>query len=171
MSVQHGPAGAERIMKNAGVTNDMSDEEIINRCYSERSNVDKYFKSSSPAVKNSVTQRYQAEHRMALAKANVTNPPAEEEMPEELATATAEDFEKDIALSDSDFKKSFQEGYEPPSQEDVGFTDPNAEYPTVRRLNEPSAHRLFRENGSDTILDIKKENVKTGIELAQNKGT
>ena len=171
MSVQHGTSGADRIMKNAGVTNDMSDEEIINRCYKERSNVDKYFKSSSPGVKNSVTQRFQAEHRMALAKANVTNPPAEDTMPEKLATAKPEDFEKDTSLSDSEFKKSFQDGFEKDTSQIGGFEDPDGSYPTIKRLNEPSAHRLFRETGEDTILDIKKQNVKKGIELAQNKGT
>lgn len=171
MSVQHGPAGANRIMKSAGVTNDMTDEEIINRTYKERSNVDKYFKSSSPEVKNSVTQRFQAEHKMALAKANVENPPAEEVIPENLATASADDLAKDSQLSDAEFKKSYQEGYEKDTTQISGFEDPEGSYPTVKRLNEPSAHRLFREEGGDTILDIKKENVKKGVELAQNKGT
>lgn len=171
MSVQHGPEGANRIMKNAGVTNDMSDEEIINRCYKERSNVDKYFKNSSPAVKDSVTQRFQAEHRMALAKSDVQHPPAEDVIPEKLATATPKDFEKDIALSDEEFKKSFQDGFEKDTTQIGGFEDPTGAYPTVKRLNEPSAHRLFRENGQDTILDIKKENIKKNIEIAQNKGS
>jgi hypothetical protein len=171
MSVQHGPSGANRIMKNAGVTNDMTDEEIINRCYKERSNVDKYFSSSPASTKNNLTQRFQAEHKMALAKANVENPPAEEVIPPNLAAASVDDLAKDTALTDSEFKQSFQEGYEKDTSSVGGFEDPDGSYPTVKRLNEPSAHRLFREEGTDTILDIKKENIKRGVDLAQNKGT
>jgi methyl-accepting chemotaxis protein len=63
-SVQHGVGGFKRVLENAfaGMSPEqvkaMSEEEVIDRVYSHiAENVDKYFKSSSPAVRESVRKR------------------------------------------------------------------------------------------------------------------
>lgn len=67
-AVQHGPAGAARIFRSAGITPDMSDEEIIRRVYAERSAEDgkKYFPSSSENIRKSVVRRFANEMADAL---------------------------------------------------------------------------------------------------------
>ena len=65
-AVQHGVGGAVTVFKNAGIKAGMSAEEIINRVYNERSNVDKYFASSSSKVKQSVKKRFAQEKMDAL---------------------------------------------------------------------------------------------------------
>ena len=63
-SVQHGVGGFKRVLENAfaGMSPEqvkaMSEEEVIDRVYDHiAENVDKYFKSSSPAVRESVRKR------------------------------------------------------------------------------------------------------------------
>ena len=58
-----------------------------------------------------------------------------------------------------------------PSNPSKGFNDPNGNYPTEHRLNEPDFHRLSREVTEETLLDIKKENQIKGITNGLNKGT
>ena len=67
ISVQHGPAGAQRLFKNAGVKQGMSEKDIINRLYNERSKVDQYFSKSSANIKKSVYNRFQNERKDILA--------------------------------------------------------------------------------------------------------
>jgi hypothetical protein len=67
MGVQHGSNGAYGIWANAGIKAGMSDREIIQRLYAERSKVDKYFSKSSSAIKRSVYNRFQSELKDALA--------------------------------------------------------------------------------------------------------
>lgn len=66
VGVQHGAGGAASLFKAAGVAKGMSDETIIKKLYEERRNVDKYFKSSSQAIKNSVKSRFFKEEQQAL---------------------------------------------------------------------------------------------------------
>jgi hypothetical protein len=67
-SVQHGAEGAKRIFSALGKNiNALSDADIIAGVYGERSNVDKYFKSSTDAVKSSVENRFANEKIAALA--------------------------------------------------------------------------------------------------------
>jgi len=68
MSVQHGASGANNIFKNAGVTNNMSDKQMILKLYAERSKVNKYFSRSSQNIKNSVYNRFQNELKDALSQ-------------------------------------------------------------------------------------------------------
>ena len=46
--------------------NHLSDVELINRIYNERSNVDKYFKRSDLKTKMAVYKRFKIEHPKAL---------------------------------------------------------------------------------------------------------
>lgn len=71
-SVQHGSGGAANIFKNAGITDNMTDAEIIIRIYRERSadNGKKYFPSSSDAVRKSVVNRFKSELADALKMIN-----------------------------------------------------------------------------------------------------
>lgn len=66
IGVQHGSAGAGSIFKNAGIKAGMSEKEIINKVYNERSKVDKYFASSSASIKKSVKNRFAKEKEQAL---------------------------------------------------------------------------------------------------------
>lgn len=69
-AVQHGGSGAGRLWKNALKGKDpasMSDAEIINALYDERSKVTIYFRSSTPAIQRSVANRFKQERRDALA--------------------------------------------------------------------------------------------------------
>lgn len=67
-SVQHGPGGAAKIFKNAGITSSMTDAQIIQRIYAERgdNNGNKYFSSSSADVRKSVVNRFKSEMVDAL---------------------------------------------------------------------------------------------------------
>lgn len=62
-AVQHGQAGANKVVKNAGINSSMSDAEIIRRIYTERSanNGKKYFPSSTTAIQQSVVRRFNNE--------------------------------------------------------------------------------------------------------------
>lgn len=66
MGVQHGSGGATGIFKAAGITNNMSDRDIIIKIYNERMKVDKYFSRSSASIKASVKRRFQNELQDAL---------------------------------------------------------------------------------------------------------
>lgn len=66
VGVQHGAGGASNVFKNAGVKPGMSEKEIINRVYTERSKVNKYFASSSASIKKSVANRFAQEKKQAL---------------------------------------------------------------------------------------------------------
>lgn len=63
-AVQHGANGAVNIFKTVGL--DQSDRDLIIAIYDERSNVDKYFYSSSDAVKEAVKNRFKNEKNDAL---------------------------------------------------------------------------------------------------------
>lgn len=65
--VQHGSSGAANLFKNAGVRGGDSAKTIIDKVYRERLKVDKYFSSSSQAIKNSVANRFRSEWKDALA--------------------------------------------------------------------------------------------------------
>jgi ABC-type transporter Mla subunit MlaD len=68
-SVQHGAGGSQSMFNKALAgrdPNSMSDEEIINALYDERSKTNIYFKSSTPAVQSSVGQRFNRERQDAL---------------------------------------------------------------------------------------------------------
>jgi cell wall-associated NlpC family hydrolase len=64
--VQHGSGGASNLWKNAGVNEGMTDEEIVKAVYAERKKVDKYFSSSTSAVKQSVLNRFNNEEKDVL---------------------------------------------------------------------------------------------------------
>lgn len=66
VATQHGTGGANSVFRNAGVRQGMSEAEIIRRVYAERSNVNKYFSSSSAAIKRSVANRFENELQDAL---------------------------------------------------------------------------------------------------------
>lgn len=66
IGVQHGSGGARSIFKNAGVKKGDSASTIITKVYNERMKVNKYFSSSSQAIKNSVLNRFKNEMREAL---------------------------------------------------------------------------------------------------------
>lgn len=67
-ATQHGPGGAQKVFKGAGVNSKMSDAEIIKRVYAERgaSNGMKYFRSSSPGIRKGVVNRFKNEMKDAL---------------------------------------------------------------------------------------------------------
>lgn len=67
VGVQHGSGGASGIFKNAGISNKMSDADIIKRIYNERMKVDIYFRSSPSSTKASVKKRFANELKDALA--------------------------------------------------------------------------------------------------------
>lgn len=66
IGVQHGAGGAASLFNAAGIKKGMSDETVIKKLYAERKNVDKYFKSSTQAIKNSVKNRFVKEENNAL---------------------------------------------------------------------------------------------------------
>lgn len=67
-ATQHGVGGANKVFKNAGISPNMSDAEIIRRIYTERAanNGMKYFPSSSPSVRKGVVNRFKSEVNDAL---------------------------------------------------------------------------------------------------------
>lgn len=67
VGTQHGAGGALNLFRNANVNQSMTDAEIIRRVYEERMKVDKYFSSSSAAIKKSVLNRFKQELQDALA--------------------------------------------------------------------------------------------------------
>lgn len=70
-SVQHGSSGGAKVINNAlggRDPNTMSDEEIINAIYDERSKTNVYFPNSTSGVKNSVKNRFSREKQDALAR-------------------------------------------------------------------------------------------------------
>ena len=74
MVTQHGRNGASNVIHNAlgdDVSN-MSDEDIINKIYDERSKVEYYFKSSSQNIKNNLKYiRFPQERAKALELLNI----------------------------------------------------------------------------------------------------
>lgn len=71
-SVQHGPAGCVKILRNAlrNTKSDikkLTDRQLIEIFYNERSKVDVYFSRSTAAVKQSVYKRFQTEKTDAIA--------------------------------------------------------------------------------------------------------
>ena len=174
-SVQNGPGS--NVLKNAKLTPDMTDEEIIKAAYKEKSRVDSYFSKCSPDVQESVRKRYQAEEKMALAKCRegqanppAETPPPENTVPEELSEATEEQLAEDTQLEQKEYiertKKDYAESYiQEPS--DTGFCDPDGIYPLAHRLNEPDYHRLSRGESAETLVDIKTSNRITGIPISR----
>ncbi|MGR6546260.1 VgrG-related protein [Paenibacillus tundrae] len=67
-SVQHGSGSVQRIIKAAGITPNMTDEQILRRIYAERgaNNGAKYFKSSPKNIQISVANRFKKELQDAL---------------------------------------------------------------------------------------------------------
>lgn len=69
-ATQHGEGGAPSLLHNRfGRNTDISsfsDEDIINNIYSERSNVDRYFRNSSVNVRNNMKDRFINENAKAL---------------------------------------------------------------------------------------------------------
>ncbi|OMD69198.1 hypothetical protein BSK48_17125 [Paenibacillus odorifer] len=67
-AVQHGSSGAGKVFKNAGITSNMTDAQIIQRIYAERGadNGNKYFPSSSADIRKSVVNRFKSEMVDAL---------------------------------------------------------------------------------------------------------
>jgi hypothetical protein len=69
-AIQHGGSGAAHLWRNALRGHDpqtMTDAELIQALYAERSKVNIYFRSSSAAVKASVRRRFADERQHALA--------------------------------------------------------------------------------------------------------
>ena len=66
IGVQHGTGGAKNVFKNAGIKKGDSPATIVKKVYTERMKVNKYFSSSSQAIKNSVLSRFQRELADAL---------------------------------------------------------------------------------------------------------
>lgn len=66
IGVQHGSGGASNIFKSAGVKQSDSASAIIKKVYTERMKVNKYFSSSTQAIKNSVLKRFKSEMNQAL---------------------------------------------------------------------------------------------------------
>lgn len=67
-SVQHGSGSVQRIIKAAGITPSMTDEQILRRIYTERgaNNGAKYFKSSPKNIQVAVANRFKNELQDAL---------------------------------------------------------------------------------------------------------
>ena len=69
-ATQHGEGGAPSLLHNRfGRNTDISpfsDEDIINNIYNERSNVNRYFRSSSVDVRNNIKDRFIDENAKAL---------------------------------------------------------------------------------------------------------
>ena len=69
VAVQHGPANkvfdAALLNKDAGL---LADAKIIPLVYSERSNVDKYFPSSTAQVKEALVARFKEEFKLAMSR-------------------------------------------------------------------------------------------------------
>lgn len=69
IAVQHGPKGTVRIFKNAGLKKGRVDPvKATAFIYNERMNVNKYFRSSTTAVKKSILRRYNNEKKEAMAQ-------------------------------------------------------------------------------------------------------
>ena len=68
IAVQHGPGSSviRNALKPLGNLKDVIDETMINKIYDERSNVNKYFSSSKPHIKESVKARFVKERKVAL---------------------------------------------------------------------------------------------------------
>lgn len=66
IGVQHGAGGAANVFKNAGVKSTDSWKTVVTKVYNERMKVNKYFSSSSQAIKNSVLNRFKKELQDAL---------------------------------------------------------------------------------------------------------
>ncbi|MFG1462123.1 hypothetical protein V5F77_04415 [Xanthobacter sp. DSM 24535] len=69
-AIQHGPGGSANLWRNALSGTDpsaLSDADIINRLYDERSKTNIYFKSSNQNIKASVASRFGRERNDALA--------------------------------------------------------------------------------------------------------
>ena len=67
IGVQHGAGGAKSIFSRAGINANMSEKQIIERIYAERSKVNVYFSKSPQNIKNSVANRFKSELQGALA--------------------------------------------------------------------------------------------------------
>ncbi|MFW6377495.1 MAG: hypothetical protein ACOCZ5_02500 [bacterium] len=46
----------------------------------------------------------------------------------------------------------------------TGFKDPDGQYPTEHRLNQPDFHKLTRNDIESTIVEAKKEHLEEDIE-------
>jgi hypothetical protein len=66
IGVQHGAGGTSNVFRNAGIRKGDSPATIIRKVYTERMKVNKYFSSSSQAVKNGVLNRFRKEMQDAL---------------------------------------------------------------------------------------------------------
>jgi LysM repeat protein len=93
-AVQHGVNGAVNLFKTAGLTG--SDSDIINNVYNERSNVNKYFKSSSDAVKQGVKNRFENERKDALKMLSEVPTEAPMEVPTEAPAAGVPEVLKEM---------------------------------------------------------------------------
>lgn len=51
-----------------------------------------------------------------------------------------------------------------------GFSDPDGQFPTEHRLNEPDWHRLSRDEKEGTIVEYKEDNLDKGVEKALDQG-
>lgn len=77
-AMQHGPAGSQALWRNAlggADAGKMTDAEIINRLYDERSKVGSYFRSSTPEVQQAVASRFQRERADALGMLGTSKEP------------------------------------------------------------------------------------------------
>lgn len=66
IGVQHGAGGSKSIFSRSGIKPGMSERDIINLLYKERSKVNVYFKSSPRSTKDSVAKRFEKERLDAL---------------------------------------------------------------------------------------------------------
>jgi murein DD-endopeptidase MepM/ murein hydrolase activator NlpD len=64
VAIQHGTGTS--LFKNAGISNNMTEEQMINAIYNERQKVDKYFSKSSKDIQQSVFNRFTRERQDAL---------------------------------------------------------------------------------------------------------
>jgi len=157
VGVQHGP-GTDSMFSRAGINDSMTDEEMIEAIYKERSRTDAYFSKCSPDVQQSVRKRYMKEVKMAQAKCKA-NPPANGEVPEEIKNATEEDLEKDTQLSEDEYKERYKEDAKenPEPQSDTGFTDPDGVLPSKKKSEEPDLHRISRGETKGTAIEHKEK--------------
>lgn len=51
----------------------------------------------------------------------------------------------------------------------VGFNDPDEEYPVEHRIDEPDYHRLSRGDKNETVVQHRNENLDTGVALADGE--
>lgn len=162
-AVQFGPSTCGDIFKRAEVYETMDDGEIIQKIYQEKGRVGSYFRSSSPSVQNSVSQRYMTEYKQNVACCESYIP---DEPTPEVVNMTEEEAANDTKMDESKFAERYAQTMDEEmlttAQGDLGFVDPQGKYPVPWRLNESDFHRLARNEKLEQTIVQQKKNRRDG---------